>query len=352
MKIVFLQNYLGSGGSERVSVVLAEYFNAKQNDVTIITLENCIENYEISKDITLFSLHDYKEKFKKIIALRKMMVRISPDIVISLSLLGAYMLFLGGLLSKYKIVLSQRNDPRSDVKSALHNWLRERAYSKAKLVVFQTSEAAEYFPLNIQKKSMIIPNPLKDNLPYWDSDNHKDIIINYCRLEKQKNLYMLIDAFELLSNRFPTYELHLYGEGSERNSIIEYIQNKKSRDRIYLYPFSKNIHEKVKHSAVYVSTSNYEGISNSMLESLGIGIPVVCTDCPCGGARQFIEDGVNGYLIEVGNTEQLAKRLTILLNDRCKMKKTSSEAIKIREELSSIKIGETWENAIRVLVKM
>lgn len=349
MKIVFLLNYLGSGGSERVSVVLAEYFNAKQNDVTIITLEDCKENYEIGKDITLVSLHDYKDKFRKIVTLRKRIISINPDIVISLSLLGAYMLFLGGLLSKYRTVLSQRNDPKSDMKSGLHKWLRERTYSKAKLVVFQTSEAAEYFPANIQKKSVIIPNPIKENLPYWDSVNHKDVIINYCRFEKQKNLYMLIDAFEVLSDRFPTYELHLYGEGSEKNSIIEYIQTKKSSNRIYIYPFSKNIHEKVKQSAVYVSTSNYEGISNSMLESLGIGIPVVCTDCPCGGARQFIEDGLNGYLIEVGNTGQLVEKLATLLNDKHKMNKVSGEAIKIREQLSSIKIGETWENAIQCI---
>ena len=58
------------------------------------------------------------------------------------------------------------------------------------------------------------------------------------------------------------------------------------------------INEEIKDAAMFISTSNYEGISNSMLEALAMGIPSICTDCPIGGARSYIEHEKNGLCLK------------------------------------------------------
>ena len=96
-------------------------------------------------------------------------------------------------------------------------------------------------------------------------------------------------------------------------------------------------------SAIYVSSSDYEGISNSMLEALAIGIPAVCTDCPVGGARRYIRDGENGYLIPVGDADVMADRMLALMEDKKLGESFSKESVKIREELTDDRIFGMWK---------
>ena len=66
---------------------------------------------------------------------------------------------------------------------------------------------------------------------------------------------------------------------------------------------------------MFVSSSDFEGISNSMLEALGMGLPVVVTDCPVGGARMVIKSGENGILVPVGDTQAMYEAMRSVLKD-------------------------------------
>ena len=99
-------------------------------------------------------------------------------------------------------------------------------------------------------------------------------------------------------------------------------------------------------SNIYVSSSDYEGISNSMLEALAIGIPTICTDCPVGGARMFIESGKNGYLVPVGDSEAMAEKILALIGNEELQQQFSEESRKIRDLLSKDKIYGMWDKLI------
>ena len=103
------------------------------------------------------------------------------------------------------------------------------------------------------------------------------------------------------------------------------------------------MHEKMKSAVIYVSSSNYEGISNAMLEALAIGVPVICTDCPAGGARTYIQDGINGYLVPVGDEDALCEKLNELYRDKKIQDRFSEGSKRIRSDLSMEKIGAKWE---------
>lgn len=117
-------------------------------------------------------------------------------------------------------------------------------------------------------------------------------------------------------------------------------------DNVFLPGFSNDIHSEMANADLFVISSNYEGISNSMLEALAIGVPVISTDSPIGGARMFIKSGVNGVLTKVGDEENLTDEIYKIISNKDLGAQLSSEAIKIREELSKEVITNKWIKSI------
>jgi GalNAc-alpha-(1->4)-GalNAc-alpha-(1->3)-diNAcBac-PP-undecaprenol alpha-1,4-N-acetyl-D-galactosaminyltransferase len=106
--------------------------------------------------------------------------------------------------------------------------------------------------------------------------------------------------------------------------------------------FASNLPEEINKAAMYISTSNHEGISNSMLEALGMGIPTIVTDCPVGGSKMFVHTGDNGILISMNDKKQLVEAMTQIAEDDTFSQKISKRAIKIRDELQALTIAEKW----------
>jgi glycosyltransferase involved in cell wall biosynthesis len=99
---------------------------------------------------------------------------------------------------------------------------------------------------------------------------------------------------------------------------------------------------------MFVSTSDYEGISNSMLEAMAMGLPCVVTDCPCGGARRFIKSYENGILIPTGDTGLCYKAMRYLIDNPDKANIISEKAEKIREELTVNQICLNWMEVLGI----
>ena len=128
-----------------------------------------------------------------------------------------------------------------------------------------------------------------------------------------------------------------------KKALVRYAEQLGISEAVKFHGFSSEIHKIMAESAIYVSSSDYEGISNSMLEALAIGIPAVCTDCPVGGARMYIRDGENGYLIPVGDADVMADRMLALMEDKKLGESFSKESVKIREELTDDRIFGMWK---------
>ena len=94
---------------------------------------------------------------------------------------------------------------------------------------------------------------------------------------------------------------------------------------------------------MYVNSSDYEGMSNAMLEAMAIGMPVVCTDCPIGGARAVIIHGINGMLTKVGDCQDFAEKIISVLNDKELSRMLSANAVEIKTQLSISNITIQWE---------
>ena len=273
----------------------------------------------------------------------KELERFSPDVIISFIINE---MIITNLKGKNPIIYSLRIDPNHIMKNKFNKILCEISYGRAKNIIFQTPAARDYFKENIRKKGVVIGNPLTPNLPFWKDERHNKTIITACRLTPQKNLIMLINGFKEFHIKHNEYTLEIYGEGQLKEELEKYCIDIGINKFVKFKGHSKEIHRIMSKSAIFALTSDFEGLSNSMLEALAIGIPTVCTDCPPGGASLYIKDRENGMLVPVRDAKSLYKCLCILAEDEMLCKKISKNSIKIRSELNEETIIKKWSDII------
>ena len=247
-----------------------------------------------------------------------------------------------------KVIISERADPNRLMKKRYGKPFIEKYYTRADAAVFQTEDAKSVYPEAISKKGTVIFNPLKDNLPQPYHGERNKNITTFCRISNQKNLPLLVEAFSQVHSKHPEYTLRIIGDAPNEDgrevlqAIDQQLDKLNLKESVKLEPFMKNVHEAVIKDCMYVNSSDYEGISNAMLEAMAIGMPVVCTDCPIGGAKATITDGENGLLVPIQNAEALASAMNRMIEDNELADKLSHNASQIREELSLDKITEKW----------
>lgn len=348
-KIIFVANRLGGGGAERVLTLIANSLS-KDYNVCILYYNSCANEYDIECSTKQICDEKIKSNFKRILALRKVLKREKADVVISFEYFINIRAIVASLGLKHKLIVSERNDPNKLNSRKFAKVLRDILYNFSDALVCQTPDAKEYFSEKIQGKSFVVPNPIKGGLPLWKYDNSRNEIINFCRLEKQKNIPLLIDAFNDFSHEFSNYTLHIYGEGKEQENIEQYINNKRLAEKVKIHKFSENIHKIASECRMFVLSSDYEGLSNSMLEAMSMGMPVICTDCPIGGAKMVIKNYENGILVPCNDRKAMSEAMSKIATNREFSENLSKNALHIREDLSLKNILDIWINILNRLL--
>lgn len=229
----------------------------------------------------------------------------------------------------------------------------KQAIKKSHATVFQTKEEQKDHDLQNHPNSYVIHNPIKAGLPEPYSGPRKKIIVNFCRMSRQKNLLLLIQAFEKFLKVFPDYKLEIYSDTvaesiqEYKKELVKYISENNLDNSVYILPASAQIHNIIRDYAMFVSSSDYEGISNSMIEAMTIGLPCVCTDCGGGGAREMITDGENGLLTPVGDVDSLSKAMIRMASEPELIEKISQNAINITKTHSVEEISKKWIEVIK-----
>lgn len=252
-----------------------------------------------------------------------------------------------------KIIYAEKNAPQLELPKDKEKQLvilnNMKSISGA---VVQTEDEASYYNDYVKDNLAVIHNPVKAGLPEPYKGERQKKVVNFCRISGQKNLPLLIDAFKLLHRDYPEYTLEIYGNTVEENEEKlrdEFVKELKASNRdgyIKILPPSGRIHSLIRDYAMFVSSSDFEGLSNSMVEAMSIGMPCVCTDCLGGGAREMIKDGENGLLVPMKDAEALYKAMKRFIEDKELSIKCAENAAKIREELSVEKIAEKWLEVI------
>lgn len=354
--VIFVTGSLADGGAEKVMSILASGCAELGADVTLVVLRPKKIVYPVSDKVKIVQFTDDGKlaTIKRIKKLHRVMKESAAEVVIPfLPIISLYTMIANIGLRK-KVIMSERADPRAKFnnlpwKDKIGNFFMRKCglYSLADWMVFQTPDAQSYYSEKIQKKSSIIPNPLDTaKLPGMYEGEREKRIVAAGRFSEEKNFALLIDGFAAFHERFPEYTLTIYGEGALRKDYEMQIQELGLEEYVKLPEFASNLPGEINKAAMYVSTSNHEGISNSMLEALGMGVPTIVTDCPVGGAKMFVHTGDNGILISMNDKKQLVEAMNEIVANRNYARRISLGAVKIRKQLDMSEISKQWLNLI------
>lgn len=347
------------GGAERVIANLACYLDKKGYQVVLVTTHRVEKEYEIPKSVKwLISepekeelcggrLHNFLVRFQK---LRKIWKQEKPDVILSFIGKNNMMAILTALGLGIPVAVSVRGEPNEEYYSKMLRFLARRLFRMADGVILQTGRCMEFFPKSVRKKAVILKNPLNPAFfgKTFEGEREKTIVA-VGRVDENKNHEMLIRAFGQLAEEFPEYKLTIYGEGEKRKELCRLAEELHLEDRISLPGNIDRVAETICKAGIFVLPSNTEGMPNTLLEAMALGIPVISTDCPCGGPAELIQDGINGILTPVGETEALRENLRMLLKNPQRAEKMAEQALKIKESYHPEKVLSEWEDYLNLL---
>lgn len=145
------------------------------------------------------------------------------------------------------------------------------------------------------------------------------------RFSSVKNIDHTIEAFKDVVEEVPEAKLEIWGSGDKKGEYTELIETLGLQDNAEVKGYTQNPEKIYQAAALSVVTSNAEGFSLSVMESMANNTPVVSYDIRYGPS-DMIEDGVNGFLIEKGDIEALSERIIHMLKHPEETEKMGEEA--------------------------
>ena len=365
MKITFVTSTLTSGGAERVISLLANNFAERGYEVEMIALTSISPDYYALDPKVKFIHADKVSKGGlpgELWWFRKHIKKEQSDVVIAFMEAVYEFVLLALLGTKVPVISSERKDPAT--LGPLRKILRWMLLPTATAHVVQTHHIKKYYSKLIQKKTHIIYNPVNekvfqvkvDGLKVKEGEEVKGDrlkvkeervkrIISVGRLYPQKNQKMMIEAFAKIAPKFPEWSLVIYGEGYLREDLESLVERLKVKDKVLLPGRCETVIEEVAKSKVFCLSSDYEGMSNAMIEALCVGTPVISTRV--SGTDELIRDGENGLLVDIGDTEGLAKAFEKLLSNQELREQIGKEGQKSATKFKTDTIVDQWEGLIK-----
>lgn len=365
------------GGTERTLALQANYFAEHGHEVSIVTTEEPVLDkraYPFSDKINFYNLDiryaevDGSYSPVKIlrrlrkgrlhrIRLQSLVQQLNPDIIISLF---SHEMPIVNKVKGDSVTVAQlhffkyyRNvETRLLHKPLLLRWFvllkewRKRLYigSYDAFVVLTEEDRSKWNLDNIH----VIPNALpfqSEQVSALDSKH----VISVGRLSVQKGYDQLLEAWHKVSLSHPDWILDIYGSGSEQERLEQLIR-KYQLDNVVIHSPVSDIKTKYLESSIYVLSSLYEGFGLVLIEAMTCGVPCVSYACPCGPS-DIIKDGVDGLLVPVGDTDALAEKLCMLIENPDLRKKMGKEAAKNVLRFSEENVMKLWENLFHDLLK-
>ena len=413
MNITFLTASLGSGGAERVVSLLANRMSEYGHQVEIICLMYDDVYYQTKPEVKLTVVPRVcpGNLIKRLFWLRRYVQKSGTEVCVAFTE-GVYCATICALLGTgIPVIASERLDPH--YMSWQRNLLKKIFLPHAAWLVVQTEHIKSYFKGKVAKKTSIILNPVNEKVFEIANDNdndnenylteHKDTktqrvvnderlmvngdgltvkentIISVARLFPQKRQEVLIKAFAKIAEKYPEWKLIIYGEGPERAKLEKLIaslndnesdlntkltktqrvvngeglmvndERLKIKERILLPGRCETIIEELNKAKIFALSSDYEGLSNAMLEAVCVGLPIVSTRV--SGTDELIHEGVNGYVVDCGDTDALAEALEKLMGDEKKIQQFSAESRKMAEQFRLDYIVREWLELMERVIK-
>lgn len=348
MKIFMLIKKIRYSGAYRMFVWVAKALADRGHEVTVFTyMKNDIN--ELPANIRWIKADLEKAiLWKKVSQTRQHIKECDADVSISFLLDANIINTLACIGLKTKSVICERNDPFKPhyYKLQLTKWM----FRFADGAVFQLPKVAEFYSM-IKGPTAVIPNPV---IPYAERieiepfEKRKNIIVSLGRLDIfQKRQDILLNAFARFLKGHPDYKLYLFGDGPDEEKLRLLANELGITEAVCFKGITNSPFRELSKTKFFVMTSDFEGIPNSLIEAMSIGLPCISTDCRPGGARLLIENGKSGIIVPPGDANKLCEQMEYLTDNPQTADKLGKEAAKSLIRFSEAEITDIWDRYLK-----
>ena len=355
-KIMFVIGDLAGGGAERVVTSIASGLSEKDFQVSILTYYKEENEYPYSSKINRINIsngniNDFNKisTIKKLKLIRKSIKKEQPDEIICFFPHILFHIFMATIFSKYnkKLSFAVRANPKKERKELNKN--SNKILRFIKRIITQNTGQTTCFSPKLQKKMVIIPNPMYDEL-FINEKKYSPVptkIVSVGRLNDQKNYKLAIEAFEIIYQKYSNFEYFIYGAGSLEAELKELIKSKKLENNIHIMGFEKDRNKIYGDKDIFLMTSKFEGMPNALAEAMCMGIPAISTDCDFG-PRDLIMNDDMGILLKDYEVETLVNSLESVICDYENYVLKAKKAREIlKEKYSFDKVMNIWETMLQ-----
>ncbi|MGB1109192.1 MAG: glycosyltransferase family 4 protein [Gammaproteobacteria bacterium] len=370
--LIIVTPHMGEGGTQRVIATLAEHWNARGLRIAVISLFSDSARYVLPAGVRQFNVHTrlesvasagiadrligvltifglgYYAYFMRLIrSLRGLLRELDAPVILAMIGETNLITLLAARGLGMRVVISERNDPQREKLEGPWQWLRPKLYHWADGVTANTRHAlavmADYVP---ESKLALVENPVAPEFQSMERpDRDSRLILSIGRLHRQKGQDVLIDALARLPESLAAWRLALVGTGEEEAALKSRVARHGLEDRVDWLGYLEQPLQAYRQAAIFVLPSRYEGQSNALIEAMACGLPVIVSDA-CEGARDLLEDGVNGLVVTNEDDTQLAQAISRLAENPQLRASLGEEARKRAQAYSLERVLEQWEQVL------
>ena len=322
-KILFAITGMSGGGAERVVSVWSSQLAEKGYDVGVFTFARGANEYVVGPSVTRLSVADTPSNylklsyFKRYRLMRKAVKNFSPDVIISF--LPRMQIWMAAVNAgrRVKRIETVRISPWHSSTGRFVTFLWKICFKTGDLTILQSEDQKPFFSKGVQKKCVVVPNPLNEAYEREGKINYPDKITRFAaagRLCGQKNFPLLIKAFAKACQENQEITLDIYGKGEQEYSgeLQTLIDQLGMSERITLRGRTNDMHGALMEHDAFVMSSDYEGMPNALAEAMAVGLVCISTDCRTG-PRDLIKEGETGFLVPVGDVDAMAEKIKELV---------------------------------------
>lgn len=286
----------------------------------------------------LWHLKNYFAVIPKLIEVKKIKSEYQIDTTVSFLKLGNVVNILAG--GKDIKIVSERFDPSK--MDLLYRLSATFANFFADRVVFQTKRVQNMYCEKVQNKSIVITNPTEVSCGVNAVRTKR--IVTVGRLNRQKNHKLLIRAFALFHTTHQEYHLHIYGEGGLLDELLQVAGDYNVSEFVHFDGFRDDVHAAIADAEQFVLSSNFEGLSNALMEAMMMGHACISTNC--AGSDELIENEKNGLLVPIGDVNALSKAMCRLSDDSGLRERLGRAAAVAAQAWKTETVTRLWENIL------
>jgi glycosyltransferase involved in cell wall biosynthesis len=323
-RILLVLPSLRGGGAERVFLTLLRHLNRQRFEPHLALLSQEADYlHQIPGDVETHVLHAERVRYA-LPALLRLAWRLRPRVILStLGHLNLLLILLRlALPPGTRLLVREAMFPSVSLPKSRHPRLLaalyRRFYGRADLIICPSQAVVMDLEQNFgipAPQMVLIYNPIdqrriltqaRSSISPYLKDGVQMLAVG--RLEYQKGFDLLLIAFAQVLRQKPAAHLTILGKGSERDCLINLADELGISQALTFAGFQANPYPYFYYADLMLLSSRFEGLPNVVLEALVCGTPVLACDTP-GGAREIIQDGVNGWLVPGQNVDSLAAKM-------------------------------------------